>query len=340
MIGIDLEEFLQGPSAIFDVRSPSEFQQGHIPGTHSLPLFSDHERAAVGTAYKQQGREQAIDLGLQIVGPRLLELVQSVRGHSAMRSGKQANILCWRGGMRSGFVARMLEGIGIRAVTLRGGYKTFRRSVLNIFEQLVDPLPSLRVIGGLTGCNKTGILEELSQLGEQVIDLEKLASHRGSAFGAIGLTSQPSSEQFENLLARQLRQLDLSRPIWIEDESRLIGRCRIPSKLYQLMQSAQLICLERPFDERMEQLMLTYGCASPDLLIASTLQLSKRLGAVLTKEIAQEIAQGSITAAFAKLLSYYDKRYHFQLERRQRLCRIAETGLSARQWALALRNCS
>lgn len=330
---LSIESFLQSPGLIFDVRSPSEFLQGHLPSSISAPLFSDEERALVGTAYKQQGRQIAIDLGLEIVGPHLLQLVRSIRSNY---SNGYANILCWRGGMRSGFVARLLESIGVPTTTLKGGYKTFRRFALHSFNSLPKALPSLRVVGGLTGCNKTEILHELAKLGEQVIDLEKIASHRGSAFGGINLPSQPSNEQFENLLAFQLKGVDFSRPIWIEDESRLIGRCCIPPALHQLMQTSPLICIKRPFEERLDNLLCTYGSASSSQLIQSTLQLMKRLGSETTKDVVRLLEDNRIPEAFTKLLSYYDKIYQYQLEKRQQIRLVEYRNLSSRDWAVLL----
>jgi tRNA 2-selenouridine synthase len=313
---LSLDLFLKTPGPLFDVRSPSEYQQGHIPTSISLPLFSDEERILVGTAYKQQSREHAIDLGLQLAGPKLYSIVQTAKTHL---TDKHSKVLCWRGGMRSGFIARLFESIGFHSVTLQGGYKTFRRWALAYLTQLPTQPAAVYILGGLTGSGKTLMLQELKKRGEQVLDLENLARHRGSAFGSIGMPVQPSQEQFENEIADRWRLFDLSRPIWIEDESRMIGTCRIPSALYTLMQKSPLFYLECSQEERLSHLLSTYGQAPLQSLIHSTYRLKKKLGLELAQTIIQLMQKGELIQAFSQLLCYYDRSYQHQLLKRDKV---------------------
>lgn len=330
---LSLKEFISAPGVILDVRSPSEYLQGQIPSSNSLPLFSDHERALVGTAYKKQGQQEAIDLGLSLIGPNLAALVKQARNYIGKGQGK---ILCWRGGMRSAVVARLLETIGMPTVTLKGGYKTFRRQVLSTFDMMPQTLPTLKVLGGFTGCAKTEILQELRALGEQVIDLESFACHRGSAFGGVDKPPQISNEQFENLIAWHWNQFDMTKPIWIEDESRLIGRCFIPSALHMLMQTSPLICIQRPLEERIQNIINMYASAPREELIAAATRLRKRMGSQLNDEVIALYNQDRLTEALTKLLSYYDKAYNFQMTRRANVKTLEGSNRSAHEWAVIL----
>ena len=194
---------------IFDVRSPAEFEKGHLPGALNLPLFSNEERHKVGLCYKKEGRDTAVKLGLELVGRKLRDTVELAE---SMAPNKTVSMYCWRGGMRSGSLAWLLRTSGFEVEVLKGGYKTWRNHVHHLFEQ---KLP-LITVGGYTGSGKTELLIELGKQGEQVLDLEQLANHRGSAFGRHG--DQPTTEHFENLLGEKMLHLDLSKPIWILPE--------------------------------------------------------------------------------------------------------------------------
>jgi len=213
---VGIEEFmaLRERLPVFDVRTPAEFAKGHIPGAFNLPLFSDEERRRVGIIYKQIGRESAILEGLEYVGPkmrRIVETVQSITGHKTLL------LHCWRGGMRSSSVAWLLNTSGYEIFLLKGGYKAFRHYVLDSFEIPRDII----ILSGHTGSGKTEILQALSRLGEQAIDLEKLACHKGSAFGSLGETPQPAQQEFENHLALFWRATDLPwTAIWSPSISR------------------------------------------------------------------------------------------------------------------------
>ncbi|MCX7769363.1 MAG: tRNA 2-selenouridine(34) synthase MnmH, partial [Flavobacteriales bacterium] len=237
--------FQDEPFLLIDVRTPSEFRNGHIPGAINVPLFLDEERAAVGLLYKQKGSRAAIRAGLDYVGPRLSTLVKQVE--DLLEQGENSPrliIYCWRGGMRSASVAWLLRLYGMEPETIPGGYKSFRRFVNSIFTK---PIP-IAVLGGLTGSGKTLVLRQMQLAGIPVVDLEELACHQGSAFGHLGQPSQPSQEHFENLLALTLyragkKALDSGSVVWIEDESRFIGSLHLPLPLWQRMQEAPLFLM-------------------------------------------------------------------------------------------------
>jgi len=306
-----VEAFLDAAGALVDVRSPAEFSQGHIPGAVNLPLFSDGERAAVGTSYKQQGRQQAVQLGLAAVGPRLGSLARQLQQLAAGAGGLRLH--CWRGGMRSASVAWLAGLQQLPVVLLAGGYKAYRHGVL---DQMAQPWPLL-VLGGRTGTGKTDLLLELRRQGEAVIDLEGLANHRGSSFGGLGLGEQPSTEHFENCLAGQLRQLRGRGPIWVEAESAQVGRCRIPTPFWQQMRAAPVLEIERPLEERVAQLVAVYGQQGQDALRQATARIARRLGPQRTAAALAAIETCDWAGACLQMLDYYDRCYDHDLNSRE-----------------------
>lgn len=326
---LTLHEFLSAPGTILDVRSPGEYVQGRIPGAFSLPLFTNEERAIVGTTYKQVSKQAAIQQGLEIVRPKLANFTRFAQEHAI---NGHVRVHCWRGGMRSSSMAWLLRTVGLKAITLVGGYKTFRRFVINTVGQSYR----LHVIGGLTGSGKTAILRALRDQGEQVLDLEGLANHRGSSYGMIGMSAQPSSEHLENEIAFQLNAFDSQKRIWIEDESRLIGTCRIPDGLFAQMMIAPLFLVERSLSERLEVLRRDYGHADKHELILASQRLAKRLGNVRTKEIVGHISEGRLDEAMEMVLEYYDSTYCHGLKQRSIIYRFGEEGLSDSDWAQQL----
>lgn len=306
-----IEQFLQPSGAVVDVRAPAEFAQGHIPGAHNLPLFSDEQRAAVGTTYKQQGRQSAVQLGLELVGPRLGELGERLRALAEQSPGRPLRLHCWRGGMRSESVAWLARQLDLNVCLLTGGYKAFRRWVLELFER---PWP-IHLLGGRTGSGKTDLLLALAAKGAAVIDLEGLAHHRGSSFGSLGMPPQPSSEHYENRLALALNQLQGASEIWLEAESAQVGRCRIPAGLWKQMQEAPLLEIRRPMQERLEQLVAVYGGQDPQALREATERIARRLGPQRTAAALEAIDQQQWGAAAQQMLDYYDRCYDHELER-------------------------
>ncbi|MEP0868481.1 tRNA 2-selenouridine(34) synthase MnmH [Trichocoleus desertorum AS-A10] len=306
---VDVAEFLHCPSLILDVRSPGEFFQGHIPGAQSFPLFSNDERAEVGTCYKRQGQETAIELGLAIVGPKLAGFVTQAK---ALAPDCRVRLHCWRGGMRSNSMAWLLETAGFQVTLLRGGYKNFRHWVRST---LATP-KTLAILGGMTGTGKTEILAALAEQGEQVLDLENLANHRGSSYGSLGLPAQPTTEQFENHIALVWSQFNHQRPVWIEAESRRIGLCRIPDEIFQQMLQAPVLQILRSRPKRIEILRQVYGSVKSEQLIEATERLRKKLGGLRTQQAVEAIHQGDLTTAIDLVLDYYDKTYTHDLQRR------------------------
>ena len=287
---------------ILDVRAPIEFAQGHVPGALNLPLFTDEERARIGTTYKQVSQERAVHLGLEFFGPNMSAMIKKAQ---KLAPGKEVRLHCWRGGMRSGAVLWLLELAGFKVHLLDKGYKEYRRAVLASF----DTPRQWRVLGGLTGSGKTDVLHQLAAQGQPVLDLEGLASHKGSAFGAIGQPTQPTQEQFENNLAAALAALPTDVPVWVEDESRQIGRLTIPPALFAQMHAAPRWVLEVPRAARVAKLAAEYGAEDPTELAAAIERLQKRLGGLATKQALEAVAVGNFPLMVELVLDYYDKTY-------------------------------
>lgn len=292
---------------IIDVRSPAEYAHAHIPNAINVPLFNNVERAKVGTCYKQQGRDAAVRLGLALIGPKLADFVRQA---DEIAPSRELLVHCWRGGMRSGSFAWLLRTAGFVVNTLEGGYKAYRNHVLTAFAQPKN----IVILGGKTGSGKTDILHELAKGGEQVIDLEAIAHHKGSSYGAIGQAPQPSSEQFENLLHAQWSQLDPERRVWLEDESRHIGACFIPLPFWEQMQHAQqLLFVDIPKEVRIQRLVREYACYDHQLLLEASERIKKRLGGQHYKAIIEALTQYDYATVADISLNYYDKAYLYGL---------------------------
>lgn len=310
---IDIEQFLvlSREHPILDVRTPAEFEKGNIPGAHNLPLFTNEERAIVGTIYKQQGRQPAILKGLELVGPKMKELIESTRAISAVN--RTILMHCWRGGMRSGSVAWLLELYGYKVYTLKGGYKFFRRYVLASFDEKRNYI----ILGGRTGSGKTLVLKKLAEQSGQVVDLEKLAHHKGSSFGSIGEEKQPTQEQFENCLAVELNRLDPLKHIWLEDESRLIGKKVIPAGMWEQMRAAKVAYIDIPFNVRADYLTKEYGQFTKQELSEAIARITKRLGGLQAKQALEALEANDLKTACEICLAYYDKSYDHGLQQRE-----------------------
>lgn len=299
------EYLIQNPQAripLLDVRSPGEFAKGHIQGSINIPLFDNEERAKIGTLYKKNGRLPAIILGLELIGPNLKNLAES-----ALKScpEKKAFVHCWRGGMRSASFAELLKTLGFEVYTLDGGYKRFRNWVQIQFTKTY----SFKVLGGFTGSGKTEILHCMKKRGIQIIDLEKRANHLGSAFGTLGIQVQPSQEQFENDLAMDLYSLNPDLDIWIEDESRTLGKIGIPSDIWTQMRNAQLYKIELPLSRRRNNIIRDYGSISPEFVSTCIHKIEKRLGGLETKNSLQALELGDQEKLIEIMLGYYDRTY-------------------------------
>jgi tRNA 2-selenouridine synthase len=311
---------------LIDVRSPAEYAHAHFPGAINIPIFTNEERKIVGTIYKQQSRELAIKEGLQIFGPKMRSIVEKVEEITNSKSqisnslNQQSpnqtstiHLYCWRGGMRSGAMAWLLQLYGFKVTLLAGGYKSFRRWAI---EQQAYP-HQLMIVGGYTGSGKTEVLKQLAAQGQNCIDLESLAGHKGSAFGNLEQTPQPSQEMFENTLAVALHKIydsqkatNNSRPvIWIEDESQRIGKINIPQAFWQHMRQSPVFFLDIPFAERLKHLVEEYGTYPKDALAEGIQRIAKRLGGLETKNALHYLWQDNLTECFSTLLKYYDKQY-------------------------------
>jgi tRNA 2-selenouridine synthase len=296
-----LKQYTQLP--LIDVRSPGEYQKGHIKNAVSIPLFSNEERTHIGTVYKQVSKEKAIELGYKYVGPKLDWYInESLK----TAPGKEIIVHCWRGGMRSQSFAEHLAKNGFQKVyIIEKGYKAFRNYVLDFFTQDFN----LYVLGGFTGSGKTIILNELGRLGEQAIDLEGLANHQGSAFGGIGKGKQPSVEMFENTLFTQLYKLDISKRIWVEDESMNIGRIFIPQSFFKQIRSKTVYFLDIPFEKRARYLLSDYGKLPKDKLAEAICKLTKRLGHQAQGNALNALENDNLLEVSRIMLRYYDKSY-------------------------------
>ncbi len=312
---LSIDEWIQAIDLpILDVRSPSEYEHGHIQGACSLPLFNDIERAQLGTTYKQIGKSEALMLGLDLVGPRMKELVQQAM---LLAPGHQTRVHCWRGGMRSGSLAWLLHTMGFDTVyTLSGGYKAYRNWAIHQFDKKYN----LHVVGGRTGSAKTEVLQVLKSFDQSIVDLEGLAHHKGSAFGWIGQQAQPTQEQFENYLAHQLYQIGNST-FWLEDESERIGLVRIPKPLFEQLRSAQVYFLDIPRAVRIPHLIKTYSHFGDEKLEVSILRIHKRLGGLSTKTALDALSRQDYECVADLMLNYYDKYYEAGVGRRV-LCSV------------------
>jgi tRNA 2-selenouridine synthase len=310
---IDISEFLINRAVlpVIDVRSPCEFIKGHIPHAINIPLFSDDERDKVGKNYVQKGSEEAMFLALQIIGPKLEQKVLLLKEKI---SGNKILIYCWRGGMRSNSMAWLFSLFGYEVFVLTGGYKSFRKFVKESFSNKLK----LIVIAGMTGTGKTDLLELIQQKGYQTINLEKLANHKGSVFGGLGMPKQHSVEQFENILYDSLSTLDQNMPVFIEDESINIGRLQIPRELFDQMQNNPVIEIQRNNKFRIALLEAEYAKFDQSELIQSVNRIEKRLGKENTKKIIIEIENKNYSKAAEILLIYYDKAYRLVMDKREK----------------------
>lgn len=310
---LDIDKFLQLAETVpvIDVRTPLEFVHAHIPGAHNLPIFSNDERVQVGTTYKQKSREAAILLGFDLTGPKWSGFIKQAL---KIAPGKKILIHCWRGGMRSGAMAWALNLYGFEVFLLEGGYKKYRNWVLDQFKETY----SIFILGGMTGSGKTKTLNQLKDLAQQVVDLEDLAQHQGSSYGSMGQLIQPSQEQFENLLARELYKLDKNTPLWLEDESLSIGRCFIPNNIFLQMRQSPVMKLLVPFQERVDFLVNEYGVLDKEFLVESTLRIGKRLGPEQTRDAILAIRENRMDDFIKIVLVYYDKTYANGQEKREK----------------------
>jgi len=341
-------QFLQEGVPCIDVRTPLEFTRGHIPKAVCVPLFSNEERAVVGTCFKQVGRKKAMEIGMDKVRTKLDQIVQASK--EIVSTDGRILIHCWRGGMRSSAVAWLLrkEG-GLKPILLTGGYKAYRSWARNLYSYIGDIKgyntilwnkklssedvervaleraewekthrlePAIVIIGGRTGVGKTKVLRSLREAGEQVLDLEGLAHHSGSTFGWCGHSSQPNPQQFVNNVAVEWAALDSTRPVFVEDEGPNIGRVSTPLGLYRRMRSAPLILrVNVSIKERIKILLEDYTAESlrseawKERMVESITGLKRRLGGERMLEVKELFLVEDYEGVARNMLTYYDKLY-------------------------------
>jgi len=300
---------LSGLYPVIDVRSPGEFVHGHIPGAVNIPLFNNEERAMIGTLYVQKGKTDAIREGMGIAGAKFREFIQKLENYP---KEQQLLLHCWRGGMRSESMAWFYEKLGFRVLLLEGGYKSYR----NYIRKAFTAPRTLYVIGGMTGSGKTALLRQLASLGQQVIDLEDMANHKGSAFGHLGQPEQPTTEQFENNLYQVWSRLDANLPVWIEHESIKIGSVYLPDTFYRAMLQGVLVNLQVKREIRVERLVEEYSGHDKMQINAALRHIQAELGTSEFKLAMEALEQDDFSTVAELALKFYDKAYTFALAKR------------------------
>jgi tRNA 2-selenouridine synthase len=316
---------------IVDVRAPLEFFKGHIVGAVNIPLFDNTERAEIGTMFKQQGKDKAVTRGLEIVSPKLVPFVNEVK---SMAKDKRVFVYCFRGGMRSNSFAWLMNTSGLNARILKGGYKAYRNHVLQDFA---EPKKMI-LIGGKTGSGKTDILHELQKLDHPVVDIEGLAHHKGSAFGAINEDRQNPQQVFENELYQSFTEKKSTKAYVLEDESQSIGYNRIPQPLWQQMKNAPIIKINIPFDLRVQKLVEDYSTTDTDALKSCVMRISQQLGPLNTKLCIMHLDKGQLEDVARISLSYYDKSYEYKYnDKRMRTTELYFDKVDAKNNALKIK---
>lgn len=323
-------ESLARYDAIIDVRSPAEFAEDRVPGAINLPVLSDAERAEVGTIYVQRSRFEARRLGAAYVARNVAAHLQSALANRDARF--RPLVYCWRGGMRSNAMATILSQIGWRVGVLDGGYKTWRREVVRTLMETETPL-NLVLIDGQTGTAKTEILRRLQLKGVQTIDLEGLAAHKGSVFGAAPLREQPPQKLFESELCDRLRSFDPARPIAVEAESARIGRLVLPKRVWAAMRAAPRILIEASVEARAAYLPHAYAelIAAPDAVNEAVNRLRPFHAEETIDAWLALAARGAHQDLAARLIrEHYDPLYDRSRKRddRKPIARIRATALT------------
>lgn len=314
---LSFEEILPGLEdfdTIIDARSPGEFALDHLPGAVNCPVLDDAQRVRVGTMYKQIGAFEAKKLGAALVAQNIGALIET--SFLDQPRDWRPLVYCWRGGNRSGAMAHILAKIGWPVVQLDGGYKAYRNHINLALAQ--PPAAPLRVVCGTTGSGKSRLLETLDALGAQVLDLERLAAHRGSVLGNLPSQAQPAQKAFESAIWQQLRQFDPARPVFIEAESKKVGQLRVPDALMEAMRAAPCIALTLSQQNRVRLLMEDYAHFVQDAPVLNT-QLDCLVALHGRDKIGRWHAladQGRMPELVNELLSeHYDPAYLRSMER-------------------------
>lgn len=314
---ITIEEFLKLDKAVsVDVRSPIEFADGSIPGAINLPLFTDEERAEIGTIYKKIGQEAAKWKAMEIVSPKIPTIMTEVK--LLIESGYVPVINCWRGGMRSKSVCTFMEYSGLQSIRLTGGYKAYRQYTLNRISEML-PKKAL-VIHGKTGVGKTQVLHQLKEKGYPVLDLEAFAGHRGSIFGAMGIGEGHSQKTFDALLFSGLTEIKDFPYFIMEAESKRIGRVVQPQELLEKKESGHHLYLDASINRRVEHILSEY--VDPYSTKPWFKEKVQNGLTMIMKRMKNTLIQNEINLSFSEdnwyglikilLEDYYDPRYDFK----------------------------
>lgn len=294
---------------IIDVRTPAEFAEDHIPGAINCPVLDDTERIVVGTLYQQVSPFEARKVGAALVSKNIARHLQE---HFQDRPKPwKPLIYCWRGGQRSGAMNIIFSQIGWASSQLEGGYKAYRRDTLQQLGELPQRF-NFQIICGPTGCGKSRMLRTLLDAGQQVLDLEALANHRGSVLGQLPDQLQPSQRWFDTLLLQELRQLDPSRPVYVEAESNRIGLITLPDALCKAMHSSACVFLEVPLAARVKFLLEDYRfyCDQPERLITQLEVLKPLYGKARLESWSTLARAGEFGTLVEELLvQHYDPAY-------------------------------
>lgn len=302
--------------AVIDVRSPSEFAEDHLPGAINLPVLDDEQRIKVGTLYKQTSAFEAKKLGAALIAKNIAHHIEThFLGHQ--QSWKPL-VYCWRGGNRSGAMAHILARIGWPVTQLDGGYKEYRRHVNAELATLPAAFDFINVLCGPTGSGKSRLLQVLDSQGAQVIDLEQLAAHRGSVLGGLPTEDQPSQKAFESGLWQQLRHFDAAKPVFIESESKKVGRLRVPDALMEKMRAADCTAVQLSTSHRVQLLMEDYEhfVGDPEKLNVQLALLTQLHGREKIAHWQQLATSGQMATLVEELLlQHYDPAYLQSIKR-------------------------
>lgn len=300
------------PIAIVDVRSPSEFAESRIPGSVNIPIFTDEERAEIGTVYKQVSPDAAQEKGLEIVSAKLPNFIKEF----AKLPEEEKVVYCWRGGMRSKTSATLIDLMGIKAKRLIGGIRGYRTWVVEKLEELATEFkPKALVINGYTGSGKTKILTELQEKGYPVLDLEGMANHRGSVFGMIG--KKPHNQKvFDLMFVERALQLKDFPYVLLEAESKRVGRVSLPDFLLNIKEQGYYIFVDLPMEERVLNILEDYRpWEFPNECMLAFQRIKKRIHTPIATQIEKDLESGDYNSAVKLLLEYYyDPRYHYTAE--------------------------
>lgn len=295
---------------IVDLRSPGEYKEATIPGSVNVPLLDNVERSLVGTAYKHEGPARARELAMEIVAPRLPNFVYAVKD---IAPGGEVTVFCWRGGERSHFAGSILDAMGFKVNRIRGGFKAYRRYVLQYLER---KLPHRAVvIHGLTGVGKTDLLLQLQQMGAPVLDLEGMAAHRGSVFGKIGQPSSPGQKMFEALIEESLRRAEDTGVFLVECESKRLGNLFVPDSVLAAMREGYRVLAYAATEHRVERIKRDYLTGTGNntgQLQQAISRLTRYLGKRKVEELNCWLASGEVDRVIGFLLEgYYDPLYKY-----------------------------